>query len=78
MRKTSIPSRKKGRCSGWKSSNAVRFTCDGSASTWPKSGRRVAVRLKLDPKPTLRSRAGLEREDCAAAAGPSLPRRGAA
>ena len=75
MRKTSIPSRKNGRCSGWKSSNAVRFTCDGSASTWPKSGSRVAVRLKLEPSPTLRSAPALT-EDCRSRPGPSLPSAG--
>jgi hypothetical protein len=39
------PSTKKGRRSGKSTSKASRFTTAGSASTWPKSGLAVAVKM---------------------------------
>ena len=44
--KMSAPSVKKGRRSWKKVSKAERFTCDGSASTCPKSGLMVAVSVR--------------------------------
>ena len=54
-RKMSVPSTKKGRFSGKKLSNPVRFTTAGSASTWPKSGVTVASSVSPLVSPTLRS-----------------------
>jgi hypothetical protein len=51
----SDPSTKKGRCSGKKVSYAERFTCDGSASTCPKSGFTVASRVRSEVRPYFRS-----------------------
>ena len=42
-RKMPDPSMKNGRRSSKYVSNALRFTTAGSASTWPKSGFKVAV-----------------------------------
>jgi hypothetical protein len=41
------PSTKNGRRSGKKVSNALRFTTAGSTSTWPKSGLKVALSVRL-------------------------------
>src|SRR4051812_32413951 len=49
------PPREKGRRSLKKLSNPERFTCDGSASTWPKSGLIVAASVRFDVTPYLRS-----------------------
>jgi hypothetical protein len=53
--KMPAPSRKKGRRSSKKLSNAVRLSCAGSASTWPKSGLIVASSVRLEDRPYLRS-----------------------
>src|SRR3954470_14126988 len=49
------PSRKNGRRSLKKLSKPERFTSDGSASTWPKSGLIVASRVRFEVRPYLRS-----------------------
>src|ERR1043165_2625037 len=49
------PSRKNGRRSLKNDSKPERFTCDGSASTWPKSGLIVAASVRLEVTPYLRS-----------------------
>jgi hypothetical protein len=54
-RKMSAPSVKKGRRSLRKVSNALRFTSDGSASTCPKSGLKVASSVRLEVTPYLTS-----------------------
>src|SRR5687768_12657089 len=53
--KMPAPSRKNGRRSSKNCSNADRFSTDGSASTWPKSGLIVASRVRLEPSPYLMS-----------------------
>ena len=53
--KISVPSKKNGRLSSKNVSKADRFKFAGSASTCPKSGKIVPVRVKLEPTPILRS-----------------------
>ncbi|NJD09554.1 MAG: hypothetical protein FIB01_03580 [Gemmatimonadetes bacterium] len=53
--KMSAPSTKNGRFSARKVSYAVRFTTEGSASTWPKSGLSVPLTVRLDVSPYLKS-----------------------
>ena len=53
--KIPVPSRKKGRCSARNVSKAVRLSCAGSASTWPKSGLTVASSVRLEVSPYFRS-----------------------
>ncbi|MCX5743741.1 MAG: hypothetical protein NT062_14710 [Proteobacteria bacterium] len=52
---------KNGRFSAKNSSFALRLTCEGSASTWPKSGFRVADSVKAGPSPYFMSRPRLPR-----------------
>src|SRR5512141_2425968 len=49
------PSRKKGRRSSKNCSKADKFNTAGSASTWPKSGLIVALTVRFDESPYLRS-----------------------
>src|SRR5512141_1690513 len=49
------PSRKKGRRSSKNCSKADKFNTAGSASTWPKSGLIVALSVRFDESPYLRS-----------------------
>ncbi len=61
---------KNGRRSGSRTSNAVRLTTAGSASTWPKSGLIVASRVRPAPSPR---RASAPRLPSGRAARPSCP-----
>src|SRR5689334_4552803 len=49
------PSKKKGRRSSKNDSKADKFNTAGSASTWPKSGLIVALTVRFDESPYLRS-----------------------
>ena len=51
----SLPSMKNGRFSEKNVSNSVRFTSEGSASTWPKSGFKVKSRVRSLVTPSLPS-----------------------
>ena len=53
--KISVPSKKNGRLSSKNVSKADRFKFAGSASTCPKSGKIVPVKVKFEPTPILRS-----------------------
>ena len=55
MLNSCAPSRKNGRFSGKRVSNAVRFTSAGSASTWPKSGLIAVSSVRFGPSPILTS-----------------------